>query len=62
MGNYHQLFYHATWATKERQPMINEELRPKLHNYLQGKTVDMGNRICSGGNREPRPPLFVHSA
>ena len=42
MGNYHQLYYHATWATKERQPLIDEQLQQLLHDYLKGKTIDMG--------------------
>jgi putative transposase len=42
MSNYHQLYYHATWSTKERYPMIDTELQKPLHSYLSGKTIDMG--------------------
>jgi REP element-mobilizing transposase RayT len=42
MGNYHQLYYHISWATDERQPMIDSELRKPLHEYLKGKTIAMG--------------------
>lgn len=41
-GNYHQLFYHVTWATRERLPMIDSQLRQPLYDYLKGKTIDMG--------------------
>jgi putative transposase len=40
--NYYQLYYHITWATKGRLPMINSQLRQPLHNYLRGKIIDMG--------------------
>jgi putative transposase len=42
MGNYHQLYYHITWATEERQPMVDNELRQPLYEYLKGKTIAMG--------------------
>ncbi len=42
MGNYHQLYYHVTWSTKEREPMIDDELRKPLHDYLKGKIIDKG--------------------
>jgi putative transposase len=42
MGNYHQLYYHVTWATYERQPLIDDELLQPLHDYLKGKTIAMG--------------------
>jgi putative transposase len=49
MGNYHQLYYHVTWATVERQPMIDGELRQPLPNYLKGKTIDMGGLVFAVG-------------
>jgi putative transposase len=49
LGNYHQLYYHATWATKERLPMIDSELRQPLHDFLKGKAVDMGGIVYAVG-------------
>jgi hypothetical protein len=42
VGNYHQLYYHVTWATRERLALIDSQLRQPLHDYLKGKTIDMG--------------------
>ena len=34
--SYTNLLYHLVYATKERAPMITNELRPRLHGYLGG--------------------------
>jgi REP element-mobilizing transposase RayT len=34
--SYTNLLYHIVYATKERAPMITNELRPRLHGYLGG--------------------------
>ena len=49
MGNYHQLYYHATWATKERLPLIDSMLREQLHQYLRGKIIAMGGLALAVG-------------
>jgi len=32
-----RLFYHIVWATKEREPLITQELETELYNYFTGK-------------------------
>jgi REP element-mobilizing transposase RayT len=34
--SYTNLLYHIVYATKERAPMITNDLRPRLHGYLGG--------------------------
>src|SRR6185436_812819 len=34
--SYTNLLYHIVYGTKDRAPMITEELRPRLHEYLGG--------------------------
>jgi REP element-mobilizing transposase RayT len=53
MSNYHQLYYHATWATKDRAPLIDRKLRTPLHNYFKGKILNMGGiAFAVGGASE----------
>ena len=32
-----RLFYHLVWSTKDRQPMITQEIEQKLYGYIIGK-------------------------
>lgn len=34
--SYTNLLYHLVYATKERAPLINADLKPRLHEYLGG--------------------------
>ena len=52
MSNYHQLYYHAIWATKERHSWIDAELRQPLYSYLRGKIIDMGGLTFAVGGIE----------
>ena len=36
-GQYCKLFYHLVWATRMREPMIDNELKEPLHGYLKYK-------------------------
>jgi REP element-mobilizing transposase RayT len=40
--SYTNLLYHIVYATKERAPLISEELRPRLHKYLGGTVSGLG--------------------
>ena len=40
--SYTNLLYHIVYATKERAPLITEELRPELHRYLGGTVRKLG--------------------
>jgi len=40
--SYTNLIYHIVYATKERAPLINKTLRPRLHRYLGGTVRELG--------------------
>jgi len=39
---YWRLFYHLTWATKDREPLITPDIETKLHGYIAGKATALG--------------------
>ena len=45
--SYQELFYHLVWSTKNREPMINEEIKPVLIEVLKAKAVNLGCRIIA---------------
>ena len=43
MGNsYHALFNHFVWSTKNREPLINRDLRERLYPYMGGILRNIG--------------------
>lgn len=42
---YWQLFYHAVWATKDRQPLITEEIEPIIYKLMREKAVELGGAV-----------------
>jgi REP element-mobilizing transposase RayT len=40
--SYTNLLYHIVYATKGRAPLINNELRPRLHEYIGGTIRGLG--------------------
>ena len=42
---YCQLFYHAVWATKDRQPLITAEIEAKVHNFIRTKALGLGAKV-----------------
>ena len=40
--SYTNLLYHIVYATKERSPLITRDLRPRLHEYLDGTVRGLG--------------------
>ena len=42
ISNYHKLYYHVTWAVKNRLPLIVPTLKEPLYSYLSSKTMDFG--------------------
>jgi putative transposase len=53
---FHQLFYHLTWATHARDPLINGEWRPQLLNILVEEIGKRGGRLI----RHNAMPDHVH--
>lgn len=39
---YWRIFYHLTWCTKNRTPLITPEIETKLHGYIAGKATSLG--------------------
>ncbi|NIR49032.1 IS200/IS605 family transposase [candidate division KSB1 bacterium] len=49
---YWELYYHIVWSTKNREPMITEELESDLHQYLRGKGISLEGIIHAVGGIE----------
>ena len=45
MSNFNRLFYHFVWATKDREPLINEKIEKTLF-YCISEKVGGLNSIC----------------
>ena len=42
---YWQLYYHAVWATKYREPTITPDIEPIIYGYLRSKANDLGATV-----------------
>jgi len=49
---YWRLFYHITWATKGREPLIDAEFEASLHNVIVAKATDLGAFVYAVGGTE----------
>ena len=49
---YWRLFYHITWATKSRDPLIDAEFETSLHNVIVAKATDLGAFVYAVGGTE----------
>ena len=38
---YWRLFYHLTWSTRNRTPLITVDIEAKLHGYIAGKATSL---------------------
>ena len=47
-----RLYYHLVWSTKERLPLITQEIEPILYGYIIGKAVWHGGIIHAIGGIE----------
>ena len=56
---YWQLFYHAIWSTRYREPLISSELEPVLHGLLRGKAVGLGVEVFALNGMEDHVHLVV---
>ena len=43
--SFWRLYYHFTWSTKNRLPLISDEIQDKLYSYLIGKAIEVGAHI-----------------
>ena len=37
-----RLYYHLVWATKNREPIIQPEIEPRLYGYIVNKAAELG--------------------
>jgi len=52
-GSMSCLLYHLVWSTKNRRPMIQEDLQDRLYGYVGGiLTRKKGALLCAGGTRD----------
>jgi len=56
---YWQLFYHAIWSTRYREPMISLDVEPVLHGLLRGKAVGLGAEVFALNGMEDHVHLVV---
>jgi putative transposase len=42
---YWQLFYHVTWSTKNREPLLTPDLEPLVHELIRGKAIGLGATV-----------------
>jgi len=40
-----KLYYHLTWATNAREPLLVEEIESTIHDYLRAKAVGLGGFV-----------------
>lgn len=56
---YWQLFYHAIWSTRYREPLISPEVEPEVHGLLRGKAVGLGAQVFALNGMEDHVHLVV---
>ncbi len=42
---YWQLSYHIVWATKNREPLVTDDIEPLIYGYLRAKAVALGATV-----------------
>jgi len=58
-STYLGLYYHIVFATKDREPTIKMEWRPKLHAYFVGTIVGLEGRLLAIGGIADHMHLLV---
>jgi REP element-mobilizing transposase RayT len=56
---YWRLFYHITWGTKNREPLIQVEFEASLHNVIVAKAESLGAFVYSVGGIEDHVHLVA---
>ena len=56
---YWQLFYHAVWATRCREPLISAEVESVIHGLLRGKAVGLGAEVFALNGMEDHVHLVT---
>jgi len=58
-SSYLSLHYHIIFATKHRQPLIADDLAPRLHEYLGGIVRGVGGQLLIAGGIPDHVHLLV---
>jgi putative transposase len=56
---YWRLYYHIVWATKDRVPLITEDIQSKLYGYISRKVKKMNCILHALGGIEDHVHLVV---
>ncbi len=56
---YWRLFYHLTWSTRGRMPMIQTSWMPNLHNVMAAKAHQLGAFVYAVGGMEDHVHLVA---
>ncbi len=56
---YYQLFYHLVWSTKDRQPLLTDEVEPIIHGLLRAKATGLGAIVFALDGVEDHVHLVV---
>ena len=56
---YWQLYYHAVWATKNREPLLTPEVEPQIHGLLRQKAEALGATVFALNGAEDHVHLVV---
>jgi putative transposase len=60
MGStFYSLHYHVVFSTKERRPLIRDDWRPRLHEYLGGTVRGLGGVAENVGGSDDHVHLLV---
>lgn len=60
-GSYTQLLYHAVFSTKNREPLIVHDIRPRLYGYVGGIVRNQGCSLLAIGGIEDHLHLLFRS-
>lgn len=56
---YWRLFYHITWSTKQRAPLISADFAASLHNVIAAKSTALGGIVHAVGGTDDHVHLAV---
>jgi putative transposase len=60
---YTNLLTHIIFSTKERLPLIDDEIKPRLHAYMGGIIREVGGvALIIGGIKIPRSSFNIFAA
>jgi putative transposase len=56
---YWQLFYHAVWATWQREPLLVLAIEPVAHGLIRNKALELGAKVFAVNGMEDHVHLIV---